>query len=58
VWVASWSETETARANKQVVGGEAETPRAGRRLVVRDGDSSCEAETPRAGRKLVGEATP
>jgi hypothetical protein len=43
VWTASWSETETARANKQVVGGEAETPRASRRLLVQDGVSSCEA---------------
>jgi hypothetical protein len=53
VWVASWSETETARANKQVVGGEAETPRAGRRLLRRDGDLSCETETPRARRRLL-----
>jgi hypothetical protein len=31
---ASWLEAETARVNEQVVGGEAETPRARRRLVV------------------------
>jgi hypothetical protein len=51
VWVMSWSEMETARANEQVVGGEAE-------VLMRGGDSSCEAETPRARRRLVGEATP
>jgi hypothetical protein len=32
-WTESWSETETARANERVVGGEAETCRARRRLV-------------------------
>jgi hypothetical protein len=52
VWIVSWSEAETARANRQVVGGEAETCRARRRLLVRDGDSSCETETPRARQRL------
>jgi hypothetical protein len=37
--------------------GEAETPRARRRLLARGGDSSCEAKTSRARRGLVGEAT-
>jgi hypothetical protein len=40
---ASWSETESARANELVV--------------VRGGDLSCEAETCRARRRLVGEAS-
>jgi hypothetical protein len=37
---------------------EVETPRARRKLLVRDGDLSCEAETPHAGWRLVGEGTP
>jgi hypothetical protein len=39
----SWSEAETARANKQVVGGEAETCRARQSLVVRGRDFVREA---------------
>jgi hypothetical protein len=65
-WNVSWSETETARANGQIVGGgaetcrarrnllcEAETPRARQRLLVRSGDSSCEAETRQRSHRLV-----
>jgi hypothetical protein len=48
VWVMSWSEMETARANEQVVGGEAE-------VLMRGGDSSCEAETCRRSHSLVGD---
>jgi hypothetical protein len=40
---------------QQVVEGEAESPRARRRLVGRDGDSSCGSESVRARRRLVGE---
>jgi hypothetical protein len=40
----SWSEAETAHANEQVVGGEAETPRARQRILMQRRDLSCEAE--------------
>jgi hypothetical protein len=50
----SWSETESARANEQVVRGETETPRARRRLVVRGRDS---LEKLLTRRRLVEEAS-
>jgi hypothetical protein len=49
----SWSETGTICANKQVVGGEEETPCARRRVVVRGGDSS---EKLSPSKRLVEEA--
>jgi hypothetical protein len=58
-WVVRYRDSSC----EQVVRGEAESPRARRRLLVRSGGSSCEAdtareaETPRARRKLVGEVT-
>jgi hypothetical protein len=59
VQLASWSETESARANELLVvrrgdwSCDAETYRARRRLVVRGGDWSCEASS---SRELVVEA--
>jgi hypothetical protein len=60
MWVAPWSETGTARANKQVVGGgdsscEAEAGHARRRLVVRGEDLSCKEKTCRRSFLLVGD---
>jgi hypothetical protein len=40
---------------ERVVGGEAESPHARWKLVVRGGELSCEAETPRASPLLVGD---
>jgi hypothetical protein len=45
-------ETESTRANEQVVRGEEETPRAGRKFVVRGGDSSCGTKTCHARQRL------
>jgi hypothetical protein len=52
-WTASWSETETTRANEQVAGGEAEICRARRRHIVRGGNSSCGTDTCRVRQRLV-----